>query len=138
MCGIIDGYAKVGKQPDDNHFTHCPGFSFEIQGGNLIENGAMKKELERIKMFVSIERMSDQPASRDLSDKLEVEPLSGPTGFLPVHCLSRQIDDAKVGTSATCIRFQKFIKRKEELNHTKQMIYPHQCHSDILARSQCV
>ena len=58
-------------------------------------------------MFLALERMSETPAPRDVTGQLEVEPKNGPHGFRPVYLFGRQVDDAKVWTSAMFITFGK-------------------------------
>jgi hypothetical protein len=58
-------------------------------------------------MFLALERISERPAPRDVSGIVEVAPGNGPHGFRPVYLLARQIDDAKVWTSAMFITFQQ-------------------------------
>jgi hypothetical protein len=56
-------------------------------------------------MFLALERMSEAQTPRDVSGSIEVEPRNGPHGHRPVYLLARQIDDAKVWTSALFITF---------------------------------
>ena len=48
----------------------------------------------------AFERMSDAPAPREVSGTLNIDPHNGPHGHRPVYFFGRQIDDAKVWTSA--------------------------------------
>jgi hypothetical protein len=104
--GTIDGYVKVGNPLDGNPFVHCPSFDWEIDGGQLLQAGRLRTELGGTELFLAIERMNDADMPRDVSGTLEVEPQNGPHGFRPVYFLARQVDDAKVWTSALFIRFQ--------------------------------
>ena len=104
--GTIDGYVKVGDPLKGNPFVHCPSFSWEISGKELLEAARMKKDLPGIEMFLGLERMSEQPAPRDVSGQIELEPQNGPHGFRPVYLFGRQVDDAKVWTSAMFIEFK--------------------------------
>ncbi len=105
--GTIDGYVKVGDPLKGNPFVHCPTFSWEISGQELLEQARLKKDLPGIEMFLALERMSDKPAPRDVSGQLEVDAVNGPHGHRPVYLLGRQVDDAKVWTSALFITFKK-------------------------------
>ena len=105
--GTIDGYVKVGDPLKGNPFVLCPTFAWEITGKELLEVARLKKDLPGVEMFLAFERMSDTPAPRDVSGKLEVEPKNGPHGHRPVYLLARQVDDAKVWTSAMFIELKQ-------------------------------
>lgn len=98
--GTIDGYVKVGDPLKGNPFVHCPTFAWEITGAELIEAARMKRDLPGVEMFLAFERMSDAPAPREVSGTLNIDPHNGPHGHRPVYFFGRQIDDAKVWTSA--------------------------------------
>lgn len=104
--GTIDGYVKVGNPLERNPFVHCPEFEWEVSGADLLESGRLRKELGGTEVFLAIERLADAPMPRDASGTLEVKPRNGPHGFRPVFLLGRQIDDAKVWTSAMFITFK--------------------------------
>jgi len=103
--GTIDGYVKVGDPLKGSPFVHCPTFAWEIKGQDLLVNPRLMQDLPGIEMFLACERMSDAPAPRDISGRITVEAINGPHGFRPVYFLARQIDDAKVWTSALFIEF---------------------------------
>jgi len=103
--GTIDGYVKVGDPTKGNPFVHCPTYSWEITGQELLAAGRLQKDLPGVDMFVGFERMADWPAPREVAGELEVAPENGPHGHRPVYLLARQRDDAKVWTSALFIRF---------------------------------
>jgi len=103
--GTIDGYVKVGDPLKGNPFVHCPAFTWEITGAELLEQARLRKDLPGVDMFLALERMSDSPAPRDVSGQIEVGPHNGPHGFRPVYFLARQVDDAKIWTSALFIKF---------------------------------
>lgn len=103
--GTIDGYVKVGDPLKGNPFVHCPTFQWEITGAELLEASRMKKDLPGVEMFLGIERMSDTPAPREVSGSVTIEPHNGPHGHRPVYFLARQVDDAKVWTTALFIDF---------------------------------
>jgi hypothetical protein len=105
--GTIDGYVKVGDPLKGNPFVHCPTFEWEITGKELLDGGRLAKDLPGIEMFLALERMSETPAPRDIAGQLEVESKNGPHGFRPVYLFGRQVDDAKVWTSAMFIAFRK-------------------------------
>jgi hypothetical protein len=105
--GTIDGYVKVGDPAKGNPFVQCPSFSWEISGVDLIAASRLEKPLPGVEMFLALERISERPAPRDVSGIVEVAPGNGPHGFRPVYLLARQIDDAKVWTSAMFITFQQ-------------------------------
>ena len=104
--GTIDGYVKVGNPLEGNPFVHCPTFSWEITGKDLIAGGALRKELGGAELFLALERLSDKPMPRDVSGTIDVDPHNGPHGFRPVYLAARQIDDGKVWTSAMFINFK--------------------------------
>jgi len=104
--GTIDGYVKVGNPLDGNPFVHCPDFCWEITGKELLASGEHRKELGGTELFLAIERMSDLAMPRDVSGTLNVDAKNGPHGFRSVYLAARQIDDAKVWTSAMFINFK--------------------------------
>ena len=103
--GTIDGYVKVGDPLKGNPFVHCPTFTWEITGAQLLDAARLKKDLPGLEMFLSMERMSDSAAPREVTGNFEVSPDNGPHGHRPVYLVGRQIDDAKVWTSALFITF---------------------------------
>ncbi len=104
--GTIDGYVKVGDPTKGNPFVHCPTFSWEITGRELLEAARLRKDLPGVDMFLGFERMSDQTPPREVAGTLEVAAENGPHGHRPVFLMARQVDDAKVWTSALFINFQ--------------------------------
>lgn len=104
--GTIDGYVKVGDPLKGNPFVHCPTFSWELTGAELLAQGRLSKNLPGIEMLLAFERMSDAPTPRDVSGRITVDPKNGPHGHRPVYLLARQIDDAKIWTSALYITFK--------------------------------
>lgn len=98
--GTIDGYVKVGDPTKGNPFVHCPTFAWEITGAELLEAARLRRDLPGVEMFLAFERMSDAPAPREVSGTLNIDPQNGPHGHRPVYFFGRQIDDAKVWTSA--------------------------------------
>ncbi len=103
--GTIDGYVKVGNPLDGNPFVHCPSFSWEATGRELSEHSRLRKDLPGIEMFLGIERMSEKPMPREVTGTVKVDAKNGPHGHRPVYLHARQIDDAKVWTSAMYIAF---------------------------------
>ncbi|MBI3546302.1 MAG: hypothetical protein HY081_06875, partial [Gammaproteobacteria bacterium] len=104
--GTIDGYVKVGDPTKGNPFVHCPTFAWEITGKELLAGARLKKDLPGVEMFLAFERMSEQAAPREVTGKIEIEPQNSPHGFRPVYLFGRQMDDAKVWTSALFITFK--------------------------------
>ncbi len=105
VSGEIHGYVKVGNPLDGNPFVHCPTFEFEVTGADLIRQGAMRKELGGVELFVAVERISDSPMPRDVTGSFEVDATNGPHGHRPVWLQGRQVDDGKAWTSAMYITF---------------------------------
>ncbi|MDJ0740503.1 MAG: hypothetical protein QNJ91_12350 [Gammaproteobacteria bacterium] len=103
--GTIDGYVKVGDPLKGNPFVHCPTFSWELTGKQLIEMSTLQKDLPGIDMFLAFDRISDSAAPRDVSGNFEVSAKNGPHGHRPVYMVAHQGDDAKVWTSAVFITF---------------------------------
>ncbi len=106
VSGTIGGYVKVGNPLDGNPFVHCPQFELEVDGAELLREGRVRQDLGGTELFISLERISDAPMPRDVSGHLNVGPDNGPHGFRPVYLMARQIDDAKVWTSAMFIAFK--------------------------------
>lgn len=103
--GTIDSYVKVGDPLAGNPFVHCPGFRWEVTGAELMEAGRLRRDLPGVEMFLGLERVSDAAMPRAVEGTLAVDPANGPHGFRPVYFLGRQIDDAKVWTSALFVTF---------------------------------
>ncbi len=106
--GTIDGYVKVGDPLKGNPFVHCPTFSWEISGKELLasQDGALRMELGGQDMFLALERLSDVEMPRDVSGTLDVAPQNGPHGFRPVYLAGRQSDGSMAWTSALFITFK--------------------------------
>lgn len=104
--GTIDGYVKVGDPLKGNPFVHCPSFEWEVTGAELLEAARLRKDLPGVEMFLGLERMSEWPAPREVSGQFEIGPQNGPHGHRPIYVFARQIDDAKVWTSAMFITFK--------------------------------
>ncbi len=107
VAGTIDGYVKVGDPLKGNPFVHCPTFEWEITGAELLAGARLAKHLPGVEMSLAFERMSEKPAPRDVSGRLKLDPVNGPHGHRPVYLFARQVDDAKVWTSALFIDFKK-------------------------------
>ncbi len=105
VSGEIHGYVKVGNPLDGNPFVHCPTFELEVSGADLIAEGAVRKELGGVELFVSIERIAERAMPRDVSGSFTVDASNGPHGHRPVWLQGRQIDDGKSWTSAMYITF---------------------------------
>lgn len=105
VSGRIDGYVKVGNPLEGNPFVHCPRFDWEISGADLLHSGSLRLELGGTELFVSVERVTDAPLARDVAGSIEVPAANGPHGFRPVYFYGREVDDAKVWTSAMFISF---------------------------------
>ncbi len=103
--GTIDGYVKVGDPLAGNPFVHCPTFEWHITGKELLTHGQIRNDLPGVDMFLGLERMSDQPVPREVSGGFNVDAQNGPHGHRPVYVLARQVDDAKVWTTALFIEF---------------------------------
>ena len=105
LSGRIDGYVKVGNPLEGNPFVHCPNFDWEVSGAELLRAGSVRRELGGTELFLSVERVSDSIPPRDIAGSIEVPAVNGPHGFRPVYFHGRQVDDAKVWTSAMFISF---------------------------------
>ena len=103
--GTIDGYVKVGDPLKGNPFVHCPTFTWEITGQELLDGATMRKELPGVDMFLAMDRISDTPPPREIGGSFEVNAENGPHGHRPVYMVAHQGDDAKVWTSAMFINF---------------------------------
>lgn len=105
--GRIDSYVKVGNPLDGNPFAHCPTFDWEVTGADVLaSDGRLHKALGGTEMFLAVERMSENAMPRDVAGVLEVEARNGPHAFRPIYFYGRQVDDAKVWTSAMFIKFE--------------------------------
>jgi hypothetical protein len=72
---------------------------------NPLDGNPFRKDLPGVDMFVAFERLSEQPMPRDVSGTVRVDPTNGRHGHRPVYFFARQVDDAKVWTSAMFITF---------------------------------
>lgn len=104
--GTIDGYVKVGDPLKGNPFVHCPTFSWEITGKDLLQAATLKKELPGVDMFLAMDRISDSAPPREVTGNFEISPTNGPHGHRPIYMIAHQGDDAKVWTSAMFINFK--------------------------------
>lgn len=105
--GRIHGYVKVGDPLQGNPFVHCPSFEWDVTGEELLLATRLQRDLPGIEMFLALERMSDLPAPREVTGSLSIEPDNGPHGHRPVYLMGRQVNDAKVWTSALFITFER-------------------------------
>lgn len=105
--GTIGGYVKVGNPLDGAPFVHCPDFAWEIPAAALLatEDGLLRRELGGAGLFLALERLSDAAVPRDVSGAFTLDPVNGPHGHRPLFFRARQIDDAKVWTSAVYVDF---------------------------------
>ncbi|KAB2920483.1 MAG: hypothetical protein F9K29_01205 [Hyphomicrobiaceae bacterium] len=104
--GRIDGYVKVGNPLDGNPFVHCPTFDWAVTGRELMETGAVRRDLGGADVFLAVERLSDKAMPLDVAGSFEIAPLNGPHGHQPVFIRARQVDDHKVWTSAMFVAFE--------------------------------
>jgi hypothetical protein len=104
--GTIDGHVKVGDPLKGNPFVHCPSFSWEVGGAELLEAKRLRQPLGGADLFLALELMSERAMPRDLFGTIAVEPKNGPHGFRPVYFLGRQVDDAKAYTSPLYVTFR--------------------------------
>lgn len=103
--GTIDGYVKVGNPLDGNPFIHCPNFSIEVSGAELLAQSNVQRALGGQDLFVSVDRLTDHALPREVVGSVEIEARNGPHGFRPVYFCATQRDGAKVWTSAMFIEF---------------------------------
>jgi hypothetical protein len=103
----IGSYVKVGSPLQPNPYVHCPEFTWEFTGKELLEHGSLRQELGGAELFLAAERLSTQPTPRDVAGSFTLEPGQGPRGFRPVYVMGRQIDDAKAWTSPLFVTFTK-------------------------------
>jgi hypothetical protein len=105
VAGRIDSYVKVGNPLDGNPFVHCPSFDWEVSGADLIGSGSLRRDLGGTELFLAVERVTEADLPRDVRGQIEIRAGNGPYGFRPVYFYGRQVDDAKVWTSAMFIEF---------------------------------
>jgi hypothetical protein len=103
----IDSYIKVGSPLQRNPYIHCPEFSWEFTGQEILDKGIVRQELGGAELFVAVERLSATPMKTDISGSFILEPQSTPHGFVPIYISGRQVDDSKVWTSPLFIEFEK-------------------------------
>jgi hypothetical protein len=103
--GTIDGYVKIGDPLKGNPFVHCPKFSWEVSGTELLAGKSLHLSLGGADLALDLDLLSDRAMPRDVSGTLEVAPQNGPHGFRPVYFVGRQVDDGKAYTSPLFISF---------------------------------
>lgn len=101
----LGGYVKVGSVLKPNPFLHCPEFSWEFSGSELLQQGSLVRELGGAELFMAVERLSGDPLPRDVQGHFVVEPQATRHSFLPVYVFGRQRDDAKAWTSPLFVEF---------------------------------
>jgi hypothetical protein len=104
----IGNYNKVGSPLQPNPYIHCPEFTWEFTGQELLMQGNLHQQLGGAELFVAVERVSNESMPRNVSGQFTLEPQSRPHGFVPVYLSGRQIDDSKVWTSPLFITFEGF------------------------------
>jgi hypothetical protein len=101
----IDSYTKIGSPLRRNPYIHCPEFTWEFSGQDILNQGILRQELGGTELFLAVERLSTTPTPRDISGSFILEPESSSYGFVPVYISGRQIDDSQVWTSPLFISF---------------------------------
>lgn len=101
----IDSYTKVGNLLQRNPYIHCPEFTWEFTGEEILAQGSLRQELGGAELFVAAERISADPLPREVEGSFTIESQTTPFGFLPVYVTARQIDDSKAWTSPLFITF---------------------------------
>jgi hypothetical protein len=102
----IGSYTKVGSPLQPNPYIHCPEFTWEFTGQQLLEHDDLRQDLGGAELFLAVERISQQEMGRDISGQFIVNPRFSPHGFVPVYLAGRQVDDSKVWTSPLFIEFE--------------------------------
>lgn len=103
--GAIGEYQKIGDARAHSPFSHCPEFSWDVTGAQLLSTGQLRHELGGEGLFLALERLTDAPLPLELAGDIEIDPRNGPHGFRPIYIHGRQIDDEKVWTSPLFITF---------------------------------
>lgn len=73
--------------------------------------GTATHALGGTELFVTVERLTDQPLPVDLSGSIEVTPGNAAFGNRPVYFFRRQRNDSKVWSSAQFITFGPAFSR---------------------------
>jgi hypothetical protein len=105
--GTIGEYQKIGDARAHSPFAHRPAFSWDVTGAQLLNAGALRRDLGGEGLFLALERLTDVQLPIEVSGELQIEPRNGPHGFRPVYVHGRQIDDEKVWTSPLFITFDE-------------------------------
>ncbi|MBV5336173.1 hypothetical protein JZU48_04090, partial [bacterium] len=105
--GTIGGYVKIGNPLGGAPFVHRPDFAWEIRGADLlaVDDGALRRDLGGVGLFLALERLSDAALPRDVGGNFTLDARNGPHGHRPLFLRARQVDDAKVWTSALYVNF---------------------------------
>lgn len=104
--GTIEGFQKLPGGGGRTPFVHAPGFRWQVQASELLEQGELRLDLGGTELFLALERLTRRPLPADLAGSFTVEPVNGPHGFRPLYLCGRQRDGARVWSSALFIRFQ--------------------------------
>jgi hypothetical protein len=102
----IDGYSKTGNPLQRSPYSHCPEFTWEFSGQDVLTHGRLQRSLGGADLFVAVERLSQQPMPRDVSGQFAIAPPADASQCVPVYIQGRQVDGAKVWTSPLFIQFQ--------------------------------
>ncbi|WNZ25365.1 DUF3604 domain-containing protein [Leptolyngbya sp. NK1-12] len=105
LHGQIGSYTKVGSPLQPNPYIHCPEFTWEFTGQELLKHHHLRRDLGGAELFLAVDQISQQEMPRDIKGCFVVEPQSSPHGFVPVYLFGRQVDDSKVWTSPLFIEF---------------------------------
>lgn len=106
ITGTIDGYIKVGDPLSGNPFMHCPEFSWQISGEDLLQQSKLRQELGGADLFLEVEQFTQAELPRDVAGSITVQAENGPHGFRPVYFAGRQRDGSMAWTSAMFIEFK--------------------------------
>ena len=58
-------WSEVGDPLVGNPFVHCPNFSPEVRGADLLAQNAVRQELGGAGLFLAVERLVDAATRRD-------------------------------------------------------------------------
>ncbi|UMY18348.1 hypothetical protein MMB17_03090 [Methylobacterium organophilum] len=103
--GTIGGFVKVGDPRRAAPFVHAPDFHWDCSGRDLLEQGALRRELGGTELFLALERLTERPLPRDVAGHIVVAPENASFGFRPVYFSGRQRDGSRVWSSAQFITF---------------------------------
>ena len=105
VCGTIGGYKKIGDPRVPIPFAHCPEFSWNVTGAEILAERRLRKPLPGVEMCLTFERLTELAVPRDVAGSFDLKPMNGVHGFRPIYLRAKGAAGDKVTTSPLFVRF---------------------------------